>query len=145
LPGTWEALEWSEGRLPGFWLGWPWLPGFWLGWLPLPGFWLGWPQFPGFWLGRLPLPGFWLGWPQLPGFRPDWPPLPGLPEPFGWLPLGDVSLDWFGLSVGDSDGRLLAAGACGPATHVTTDEAPAAARAAPAVIKSATTTNIAPA
>jgi hypothetical protein len=66
-------------------------------------------------------------------------------EPLGWSLLGDVSLDWFGLSVGDADGRLSAAGACGPATHVTTDEAPAAARAAPAVIKSTTTTSIAPA
>jgi hypothetical protein len=91
------------------------------------------------------LPGFWLCWPQLPGFWLGWPWLPGLLEPLGWLLLGDVSLDWFGLSVGDSDGRLPAAGACGPATHVTTVVAPAAARAAPAVIKSATTTSIAPA
>jgi hypothetical protein len=121
--------------LPGFWLGWPWLPGFWLGW----------PQLPGFWLGRLPLPGFWLGWPQLPGFWLGRLPLPGLLELLGGPLLCDVSLDWFGLSVGDADGRLAAAGACGPATHVTTVVAPAAAKAAPAVISSATRTSIVPA
>jgi hypothetical protein len=64
-------------------------------------------------------------------------------EPLGWSLLCDVSLDWFGLSAGDADGRLPAAGACGPATHVTTVVAPAAATAAPAVISSATTTSIA--
>jgi hypothetical protein len=110
-----EPLGWLDGRLPGFWLGWPQLPGFWLGWLPLPGFWIGWPQ------------------------------LPGLLEPLGWSLLCDVSVDWLGLSAGDADGRLPAAGACGPETHVTTDEAPTAASAAPAVIKSATTASVAPA
>ena len=91
-----------------------------LGWLEgaLPGFWLGLPQLPGFWLGLLPLPGFWVGL----------PPLPAALELLGWSPVCRVSVARDGLSAGSTDRGPLVGGDCGPATHVTTDEAPAAAR-----------------